>query len=377
MPIENKNVYINAMSACCSAGLTHDAIFESTLLGQTGVKQHQGFLTDGSSSAIGKIETTKPFDVLLIEQVQNILEASALSNFHNTFLAVGTSVGGMAWAEHQFIKDGGSYKNIELKKQSLYSISHTLNQKFNFKDTVTFSTACTSSSNAVVFAKELLETGAYDTVLVVGADSISLTTVNGFHALGVLSPICSVPFDANRTGMNVAEGIGAILLTSQPTDIQVIGVGCSSDAYNITNPHPDGVGAKMAMQKALTDAHLEPSSIDYINAHGTGTVANDNSEGKAIIELFGDSPLVGSTKSITGHTLGACGVIELIISSMALKKQKIPANLHLNIKEFEGLNLVEKTTSKEITCVLSNAFAFGGNNVSIILKHIKKAKDEN
>ena len=272
------------------------------------------------------------------------------------------------------------FNNIELKKQSLYSISHTINQKFNFKDSITFSTACTSSSNAILFAKELLEAGAYDNVLVVGADSISLTTINGFNALGVLSSECSTPFDANRTGMNVAEGIGAILLSSNPSDIQLIGVGCSSDAYNITNPHPDGVGAKMAMQRALIDANLEPKDIDYINAHGTGTVANDSSEGKAIVELFGSKPLVGSTKSITGHTLGACGAVELIISAMALKEQKIPTNLNLKSKELEELNLVEDTTSKEINSVLSNAFAFGGNNVSIILKKvksIKKAKDEN
>ena len=278
MHVKNREVYIHAMSACCSAGLTSDAIFESALLGRTGVQKHQGFLTDGERSAIGKIDSNKSFDTLLIEQVQKILDASDLDEFSNTFLAVGTSVGGMAWAESQFIKDKGSFSNIELKKQSLYSISHTLNQKFNFKDSITFSTACTSSSNAILFAKELLEAGAYDNVLVVGADSISLTTINGFNALGVLSSECSTPFDSNRTGMNVAEGIGAILLSSKPSDIQLIGVGCSSDAYNITNPHPDGVGAKMAMQRALLDANLEPKDIDYINAHGTGTVANDSSE---------------------------------------------------------------------------------------------------
>ena len=374
MQIENKKVYLNAMSACCSAGLTSDAIFESALLGRTGIKKHQGFLTDGASSSIGKIDSTESFDTLLIEQVQKILDESGLDDFSNTFLAVGTSVGGMAWAESQFIKDKGSFNNIELKKQSLYSISHTINQKFNFKDSITFSTACTSSSNAILFAKELLEAGVYDNVLVVGADSISLTTINGFNALGVLSSECSTPFDSNRTGMNVAEGIGAMLLSSKPTDIQLVGVGCSSDAYNITNPHPDGVGAKMAMQRALIDANLEAKDIDYINAHGTGTVANDSSEGKAIVELFGSKPLVGSTKSITGHTLGACGAVELILSAMALKEQKIPTNLNLKSKELEELNLVEETTSKEINSVLSNAFAFGGNNVSIILK---KAKDEN
>ena len=377
--LQNRAVYLETMSACCSAGLSLNEIFESTLLGRSGVKKHQGYLSDGSLSAIGKIDSTKSFDGLILEQVEKILANSELENFHNTFLAVGTSVGGMAWAENRFMLDGGSYKNIKLEKQSIHAIAYTLNQKFSFKDSITFSTACTSSSNAIVFAKELLEVGGYDTVLVVGADSISFTTVNGFNALGVLSIECSTPFDINRTGMNVAEGVGAILFSTKESDIQLMGVGCSSDAYNITNPHPDGVGAKMAMQEALDDAKLDPTSINYINAHGTGTVANDNAEGRAIIELFGDKPLVGSTKSITGHTLGACGVIELIISAIALKEQKIPSNFNLKEIELEGLNLAQESISTDIEYALSNAFAFGGNNVSIILKKmiLKEVKDEN
>lgn len=370
MQMQNREIYLQGMSSCCSAGLSSDEIFKSTLLGRSGVKKHQGFLADGTLSAIGQIETSKSFDALMLEQVQEILERSKLEDFSNTFLAVGTSVGGMAWAENQFIKDAGSYKNIELEKQSIYSIAHTLNRKFNFKDSITFSTACTSSSNAIVFAKELIEAGAYDSVLVVGADSISHTTVNGFNALGVLSSKISTPFDAQRTGMNVAEGIGVILLGTEPNEIKLVGVGCSSDAYNITNPHPDGNGAKMAMQNALDNAKLKTNQIDYINAHGTGTVANDTAEGKAIAELFTHNPSVGSTKSITGHTLGACGVIEIIISAMALEQQTIPSNFNLENKEIDKLNLPKEPLKKEIEFVLSNAFAFGGNNVSIILQRL-------
>ena len=358
------------MSASCSAGLEVEQIFNAVLDGTSGVKKHQGFAIDGELSAIGKMQTEQSFDALMIQKVQDILDSSKLDNFHNTFLAIGTSVGGMSWAEKQFIKDKGSYKNIELNKQSLYSISHTLKNRFNFKDSITFSTACTSSSNAIVFAKELLEAGAYDSVLVVGADSISYTTVNGFSALGVLSSECSTPFDANRDGMNVSEGVGAILLSHKPSDIRLLGVGCSSDAYNITNPHPDGEGAKLAMQNALDDANIQAKDIDYINAHGTGTVANDSSEGKAILELFPTKPFVGSTKSITGHTLGACGTIELIISAMALRSQRVPANFNLKTKEIEELNLAIENISTDMEFVLSNAFAFGGNNVSIILQKV-------
>jgi len=377
MLMQNREVYLQSMSGCCSAGLSSDEIFESTLLGKSGVKKHQGYLNDESLSAIGKIDSTKSFDSLMIERVEEILANVEMENFHNTFLAVGTSVGGMSWAENQFIEDNGSYKNIKLEKQSIHSIAHTLNKKFNFKDSITFSTACTSSSNAIVFAKELIEVGAYDDVLVVGADSISYTTVNGFNALGVLSSECATPFDIDRIGMNVAEGVGVILLGDRPTDIGLVGVGCSSDAYNITNPHPDGVGAKKAMQNALDNANIKSIDIDYINAHGTATVANDSAEGKAIVELFGDRPIVGSTKSTTGHTLGACGAIELIISAMAIREQKVPSNFNLKNRELDGLNLATKTVSKDIKYVLSNAFAFGGNNVSIILKKITTEEVEN
>jgi 3-oxoacyl-[acyl-carrier-protein] synthase-1 len=381
MNIKNKNknknididIYIENMSACCSAGLDHETIFDATLLGNSGVKKHQGFLSDGGLSAIGKIESSKSFNTLMIESITKILNASDLDDFSNTFLAIGTSVGGMAWAENQFIEDKGSYTNMALKKQSLYSISHTLNQTFNFKDSITFSTACTSSSNAIIFAKELIEAGAYDNVLVVGADSISYTTVNGFNALGVLSSEISTPFDANRTGMNVAEGIGAILLSTTPSKIKLVGVGCSSDAHNITNPHPQGEGAKIAMKNALENAQINSTQIDYINAHGTGTVANDSAEGNAIKELFSHHPPVGSTKSITGHTLGACGAIELIISALSLEKQTLPANFNLQTKEIEELTLPTENIKTPLRFVLSNAFAFGGNNVSLILQKVETA----
>ena len=371
---KTKDIYIQQMGASCCAGLNRDEIFDSLLKSKSGIKKHEGFLIDGTLSAIGKIDSFKSFETLMFEQVDEVLNNSSLANFSDTFLVVGTSVGGMSWSEDQFIQSGGSCVGIDLNRQSIYSISHTLNQKYNFKDSVTFSTACTSSSNAIVFAKELLEAGACEHVLVVGADSISLTTVNGFNALGVLSSEPSTPFDSDRTGMNVAEGVGVLLLGNTPSDIRLLGVGCSSDAHNITHPHPEGNGAKLAIQNALDDAGIEANVIDYINAHGTGTIANDSAEGRAIVSLFPHAPLVGSTKSITGHTLGACGAIELVISAMALKKGLVPQNFQLKNPEILELNLAQKNHSVEMEFALSNAFAFGGNNVSIVLQ---KVYDEN
>jgi len=370
MLIQNKKIYIHGVSACCSAGRTSENIFKSILSGTSGIKKYTGYLINGEECVIGRMDFNTTFDTLLANNVKEVLAKSSLKNFKNTLLLVGTSVGGMTWAEKQFIEDDGSYENIKLEKQSMQSIALALKQQFTFKDAITFSTACTSSSNAIVFAKEILESGAYTDVLVVGADSISYTTVNGFNALGVLSKECSIPFDANRTGMNVAEGIGVLLLSTEPSDIQLLGVGCSSDAYNITHPQPEGNGAKLAMHNALKDASLEAKEIDYINAHGTGTVANDTSEGKAILELFPHHPFVGSTKSITGHTLGACGAIEAIISIQVLKQQIVPGNLDLKTKELEALNALKENKQTEVNTVLSNAFAFGGNNVSIILQRV-------
>jgi len=368
--MQNKNVYIQSYCASCSAGHSTKDIFKSVINGKSGIKKYKNYLINEDESALGKMNFNLAFDRLLLDNVQDVLNQSELEDFEDTLLLVGTSVGGMTWAEKQFIKDKGSYKNIELEKQSMQSISLVLKREFNFKDAITFSTACTSSSNAIVFAKEILEAGAYNQVLVVGADSISYTTVNGFNALGVLSKECSTPFDIHRTGMNVAEGMGVLLLSTKPSDMQLLGVGCSSDAYNITHPHPDGVGAKLAMNNALKNAGIEAKKIDYINAHGTGTMANDTSEGKAILELFPHHPYVSSTKSITGHTLGACGAIETIISIEVLKQQIIPSNLDLKNKELEELNTIQKNIKTEINTVLSNAFAFGGNNVSIILQRV-------
>jgi 3-oxoacyl-[acyl-carrier-protein] synthase-1 len=368
--MKNKKVYIHAMSACCSAGISNQDIMNAIFNGESGIQKHKGFLINSEQSTIGKMSFSETFDDLLYAKVEEVLQSSKLDNFHATLLLVGTSVGGMTWAEKQFIKDKGSYRNIVLEKQTMQSISLRLKKKYHFKDAITFSTACTSSSNAMVFAKEVLGSGAYDNVLVVGADSISYTTVNGFHALGVLSSECARPFDAQRTGMNVAEGIGVLLLGTEASDIELIGAGCSSDAYNITHPHPEGNGALLAMQNALKDASIEASQVDYINAHGTATVANDESEGKAILALFPHNPYVSSTKSITGHTLGACGSIEAIISAEILQQQKIPSNFNLKTKDLEVLNTTQENINTKVNIVLSNAFAFGGNNVSLILKRV-------
>ena len=213
-----------------------------------------------------------------------------------------------------------------------------------------------------------MQKGIYKNALVVGADAIAQITVGGFSSLQLISQKASKPFDKNRDGMNVAEGIGVVLLQNQKIkeSVEVLGVGYTSDAHHITQPHPKGEGVLKAMNLALKDANLLANQIDYINAHGTATMANDKIEALAIREIFKDNTYISSTKSITGHTLGASSIIEAIISAMAILREIIPPNTNLSNPEIEGIKYAINPIKKKINFVMSNSFAFGGNNVSLI-----------
>lgn len=275
---------------------------------------------------------------------------------------MGSSVGGMLTTENTYFKDK-HYKNIDYNQHSIDSISYNLKKEFAFYDDISFSTACTSSANALGYAKEVLSKGIYKNVLVVGVDSLCSTTVCGFSALSVLSSKPCTPFEKDREGMNVSEAIAVILLQNDKNkdSVELCGVGYSSDSHHMTQPHPDGLGAKNAIEKALNDAQISFKDVSYINAHGTGTLANDNSEANAIAALFPNKPYLSSTKSITGHTLGAAGAIEGIISAMCIQKQIIPPSKNLENPQRDDVLFTNEVISQEINYIVSNSFAFGGN----------------
>ncbi|QIR75784.1 beta-ketoacyl-[acyl-carrier-protein] synthase family protein [Sulfurospirillum diekertiae] len=360
------SVYVNCFESVCCAGESSEALFEAICTHQSGIKSFNEFIPN-KSIALGKIE--KPFSIesLLAVTCKKVLVQSSLENFENTLLVVGSSVGGMQRSELLFLRDH-HYANIDPKLHAIDAIAHILSQHFTFKDDISFSTACTSSANALGYGYEMIAKGVYESVLVVGIDTLSLTTIRGFDALGVLSSRPCQPFDMNRDGMNVAEGIAVVLLQNTPCkeSIEFLGAGYSSDAHHMAHPSPDGEGALLAMQKALQCAHIMPSEVGYINAHGTGTQANDTSEACAIARLFGDKVSVSSTKSITGHTLGAAGALEAIVCAMALQKQILPPNTNLFEPENKTLNLVNAAKSRTLRYALSNSLAFGGNNTALL-----------
>lgn len=240
----------------------------------------------------------------------------------------------------------------------------------------TVSTACSSGAKALLSAKNLLDLGVCDAVLVGGSDDLCKLTVNGFNALEAVSDKICNPFSKNRTGITLGEGATLMIMSKEKGDIALLSVGESSDAYHTTAPDPSGKGAKQAMKAALEKAGLEPKDIDYINLHGTGTIANDQMEGIAVNEIFGEKTLCSSTKSLTGHTLGCAGIIEIALCWLLLsslnQEQNLPPHLwdQEQDENIPKLNLTKSGCKTKILTCLSNSFAFGGSNVSVIIGKI-------
>ncbi len=229
------------------------------------------------------------------------------------------------------------------------------------------SNACASGSNALGIGRQLIRDGVARRVLAGGYDAIAELVFAGFDCLKASTPEVCRPFDAQRTGLALGEGAAMFCLQSKDTDLQLTGYGSAIDTHHLTQPHPSGRGPEQAMQKALQDAGISASEIDYVNAHGTGTPLNDSSEGKAILNLCPTTP-VSSTKSMTGHALGAAGAIEAAFSMAALKGGFLPPNI--NFREGDPdmpLNIVGTSRTATLHHVISNSFGFGGSNASIIL----------
>ena len=237
---------------------------------------------------------------------------------------------------------------------------------------VAVSSACASSAKVFGSARRMIEAGLIDAALVGGTDSLCLTTLYGFHSLQLSSTAPCRPFDVARDGISIGEAAAFAVLERLPDDLQggsvlLLGVGESSDAYHMSAPHPEGQGAKRAMHAALTAASLEPSDVDYINLHGTGTPSNDRAESQAITSIFGPTTPCSSTKGATGHTLGAAGALEAMICALSIKNGLMPGGVHTTrIDPTLTAHYIRENRRAAIRRVLSNSFGFGGTNCSLI-----------
>jgi 3-oxoacyl-[acyl-carrier-protein] synthase-1 len=237
---------------------------------------------------------------------------------------------------------------------------------------VAVSCACASSAKVFGSARRMLEAGLIDAALVGGVDSLCLTTLYGFHSLQLSSPNPCRPFDVARDGISIGEAAAFALLERMPEEcdadsVLLLGIGESSDAYHMSAPHPEGLGARRAMQAALAAAALEPSDIDYINLHGTATPSNDRSESRAVTSVFGPTTPCSSTKGATGHTLGAAGALEAVISALAIQQGLMPGGVHTtSIDPTLTALYIKENRRAPVRRVLSNSFGFGGTNCSLI-----------
>jgi 3-oxoacyl-[acyl-carrier-protein] synthase I len=233
------------------------------------------------------------------------------------------------------------------------------------------STACSSSAKVFGIAQRMIHCGLIDAAVVGGVDSLCLTTLYGFNSLQLLSSRPCTPFGAGRDGISIGEGAAFVLLEradhAHDGDILLSGVGESSDAHHMSAPHPEGLGARMAMQAALDMAGLPPEAVDYVNLHGTATPSNDAAEDKGVISLFGNNTPCSSTKGHTGHTLGAAGGVEAAICMLALREGFLPGGVGTTAQDPNlHCNYLLKNRDHAIAHALSNSFGFGGSNCSLL-----------
>jgi len=290
-------------------------------------------------------------------------------------LVLGTSTSGAEATEEAFrhyLATGELPSAYDFRKQHTFgALADVVRRLCGLRGpTWVVSTTCTSSAKPFGSAARLIQAGILDAVVVGGVDTLCSMTLHGFQALGALSPTVCRPFSRERKGITIGEG-GAMVLLERTGEGPALleAVGESSDAYHISAPHPEGLGARLAMQRALANAGCAASQVDHVNAHGTGTHLNDAAEGRAIEEVLGRDVPVVSTKGYTGHTLGGAGAIECALALICLEEQFVPASLGVEPID-PALRISVPATGRpaRIRRVLSNSFAFGGSNVSLLLR---------
>jgi 3-oxoacyl-[acyl-carrier-protein] synthase-1 len=290
-----------------------------------------------------------------------------------------TTVGGMDRRELYFAQEQDcDLVHAEISTHHCGSCTEMIAQPFGeFASMATVSTACSSATNAMITGANMLRCGMADIVVVGGSECLTLFHLNGFNTLMILDHEPCRPFDKDRAGLNLGEGAAYLVMETAASAskrgvkpmCQLSGYGNACDAFHQTASSHEGEGAWLAMQEALRMAGLQPGEIQYVNAHGTGTPNNDESESHALRRIFGeDLPPVSSTKSFTGHTTSASGSIEAVICMLALEHQFMPPQINWHTPMDDGIVPVTDSTPKqEIRHILSNAFGFGGNDSSLVI----------
>jgi len=407
-----RRVVITGLGLVTPFGIGKDIFWTSLAAGKSGVRAISHFNTEGYPTTIAaEVPDFNPLDYIdrkesrHMDRFQQLAVAAASLALEDagleitdgiadrTGVIVGSGIGGLGTMEnqHQILVDKGPRRvnpfiiPMMITDLAAGQISILFGARGPNVCTVS---ACASSNHAIGEAFESIKRGIADTMITGGAEApITPLGVASFCAARALSTRnddpegASRPFDRERDGFVMAEGAGILIIEELSTAqargsriyAEIIGYGATADAYHITAPDPTGQGAMRAMEMAIAEAGLEKSKVDYINAHGTSTEVGDIAETKAIKNLFGDhayNMMVSSTKSMTGHLLGAAGAIELAASAFAIDSGTIPPTINLDNPDPEcDLNYVpNKAEQRNIDVALSNSFGFGGHNASLLIK---------
>jgi len=331
--------------------------------------------------SIPQSETATRTSLMGMVAVREALKSAKLTNWERLKVAFinGTTVGGMEKSELYYFDflENDKYNNF-IEAHDCGACTEKIADYFGgFSYVSTPSTACSSAANAIMLGAELIRTGVVDIAIAGGSECITKFHLNGFNSLMILDKNICRPFDETRAGLNLGEGAAYLVLESENLAKErhveplcvLSGYGNACDAYHQTASSPEGDGAVLAMSQALENSGLRPTEIDYINAHGTGTSNNDESEGRAVAKVFSERiPYISSTKSLTGHTTSAAGSVEAVVCVLAILNDFVPGNFNFS-KQMEILPFSpQKDVLRNVKLkhVLSNSFGFGGNNSSLV-----------
>ncbi|QSI75846.1 beta-ketoacyl-[acyl-carrier-protein] synthase family protein [Niveibacterium microcysteis] len=388
-------IYLNHLGLLCALGDSPSEVAAALQAGESpGMRMREGYLA-GREVMVGEVRAALPSVAhlpLRQRSRNNALMLAALAQIrpqvdaaiarvgaHRVAVVLGTSTSGIAEGEQAMrerVAQGEFPPAYHYGQQELGSPAQCLAETLGTSGPIyTISTACSSSARALISAARLLRAGLADVVIAGGVDSLCAFTVSGFAALDSVSTERCNPFSRNRHGINIGEGAALFLVSREPAAVSLTGWGESADAHHMSAPDPEGRGAEASMREALRRAGLAPENIDYVNVHGTATPHNDAMEAPAIARVLGTSVPVSSTKPLTGHTLGAAGAIEAALAWLALQPDNVDGWLPPHLWDGEpdpalpALCLATAGTrlGRRPRHVLSNSFAFGGNNASLIL----------